>query len=384
MVRKTGAWDDFHYDIQYPTAINKKTTNDVFIKTRSKRGLKGKYISNRSSDHFGWVQYMVDSGFYGKDSVCVATSDIHYEYTNATLEAQESHLWSITQCPYKMVVIHISITFGNDPVSHANLLLVNKSSIPWEVERFEPQGSMPKWIPKKLGLDRDEDIMDLTLENHFHKILDPLNVPFVYKRPSETCPYLGPQARAEFLRLKDGFCQIWTFFYMDARLSNPSATAEQIQQALKKIDRKVLYELIQDFVHFVYENPVTKEYEDFYYSRMTLSKFHNEVLEKYRRLLPPDQVTKLSYLTYMLISKMKTDETRSVIFNILSIVEEALQYGTVSLSFLFTILKKLQNVDLAREDMYLILGDMMKLIRAESKEEASEIAARIHELIPRA
>src|SRR6478609_2222450 len=93
-----------------------------------------------------FVPYMIETHQYGHH-VCFGIPLIYYTVSDdwQRLTEEPAVLWSIVQCPWKTVAFTILIegVVGGRPIGHANLLLVNKHTQPWEIERFEPHGVKP-------------------------------------------------------------------------------------------------------------------------------------------------------------------------------------------------------------------------------------------------
>lgn len=127
---------------------------------------------------------------------------------------------------------------------HANLVIVNKSASTWEIERFDPHGTvdMPHVeVYKKLGEQFDQYI-----ENNIIPIFKKYGKNINYLRPMQVCPVPGIQAKGEEKSDYGGFCQSWSLVYMDHRLSNPQMTGNQILTELLKLPHDSLHSIVQE------------------------------------------------------------------------------------------------------------------------------------------
>jgi hypothetical protein len=314
----------------------------VSYKTKSKtRPHKGKYASNDSEKNIGWLQYMVETGHYG--NTCCSFTPITFDATlkRPKMNVSESHIRKIIHCSRKMVVLELDLIYKNE--AHGNILLVNKNVIPWEIERFEPHGS-DKIVYIISMFDKEwkrlQKVLDSSLEAFFKDAMK--DIPFVYKSPNETCPFLGPQVRGEFLQRKTGLCQIWTFFYLDARIENPHATAEEVLRSLGTLSRNDLYELIQDYLSYVQENPVADRYLSFHKARYLLVEIYDKIMRGVRRNADADaDADLLSFVLFQVIDGTRDAETCDSLYYIFETLNDILFTKEDSLSFVLQTAKEL-------------------------------------------
>lgn len=124
---------------------------------------------------------------------------------------------------------------------HANAILIDRELK--QVERFEPHGSYTHMA---------SDALDKLLDISFSKI------GYTYFRPINFCPKYSVQSIHHMAKnplYKDiGYCTIWSSWYMDTRLLNPSKsrnqTVDMIIDMFKKNDEKFIHETI----HFYWTN----------------------------------------------------------------------------------------------------------------------------------
>ncbi len=127
--------------------------------------------------------------------------------------------------------------YGN----HANMLIYDRKYN--TVERFESHG--------KDGIWYQPELLDRSLSKYFKTEYD-----MEYSSPLDWCPtniQRAQEAELEKGNVKgkvDSFCQAWSFWYADLRLSNPGLTRDQvIDLGIKKLREQpgTLTEYIIDY-----------------------------------------------------------------------------------------------------------------------------------------
>lgn len=109
---------------------------------------------------------------------------------------------------------------------HSNILLYDKET--GILERFEPHGSK-KSLEGEWFQTND---LDNEIKTYFKDIVTE------YLTPKITCPLVGPQIQENLENILPGvgFCTIWSFWYIDLRLSNPEIDRILLQAlAISKI-----------------------------------------------------------------------------------------------------------------------------------------------------
>lgn len=324
-------------------------------RSRSPSRKRGEYSQPDASKNITFSSYMVEIGHYGKDTVCLAASNIGYNVLDKTFRhGMESVYWSIMDCPYTMVVIEITAIFKPKEPTHANLLLINKSKSPWEIERFEPHGMVESsaQYAESDELYTMQERIDTSLKEWFTSVLGSAGIPFVYKRPMDVCPHMGPQTRSERVSDLAGFCQTWTKFYWNVRLDNPQMSGEEILHDLFEIDPEELFEMIQDYVHFVKDITIPKEFIELLTKKKLASIGFELNMEEIRKLTwIPDKVKdEISHALYTIIAKMNDITTFTVYENITYSIQNMIQKDDANLKRAMQIIKALTGKKLQENE----------------------------------
>lgn len=118
--------------------------------------------------------------------------------------------------------------------THANVLLYDKKTN--EMERFEPNGSTP---PYKFNYN--DYMLDYLLRSKLSGLIPNLT----YVSPRGYLPRIGFQYLDAYetdrvhLTDPDGFCAVWTAWYIDQRLSNPDTDRKKlVRKIIKTIKRR--------------------------------------------------------------------------------------------------------------------------------------------------
>ena len=160
----------------------------------------------------------------------------------------------------RFIIIPITVCLTNT-LCHANILIYD--TVKREMERFEPYGSIHEKNP---SLNARFDFFDKL----FQKELKSNNVNITeYFKPLDFCPASGFQLIEEDIENVRkatgdpwGFCQAWSEWYADLRLSNPDSSRDEvIQIAIRKIKQEP-----KGFKNFIrsYANLISRITVDFY------------------------------------------------------------------------------------------------------------------------
>ena len=130
-----------------------------------------------------------------------------------------------------------------NPIGHANYLIYDTHKN--ELERYEPHGKMSPYTTSKI---------DELIESAFVKQYPDIK----YISPLSYCPNVGFQKiEGKDIKIptdKEGFCAIWSLFYADLRLGNPSKTRDEVMVlglALIKNKFDTLTRFITDYSDFL-------------------------------------------------------------------------------------------------------------------------------------
>ena len=140
-----------------------------------------------------------------------------------------------------------------DHISHANVLIYDRKRK--ELERFEPHGGMTdawEWCDNVKDFNNTRMAQRLpnrtcdgeSLDRAIVKHLKPIIGFETYFNNQTYCPNIGPQARQSLKRQgvdPGGFCQYWSIWYIDLRLSNPDTPRKTlVSNAMKNINNVVI------------------------------------------------------------------------------------------------------------------------------------------------
>ena len=129
-----------------------------------------------------------------------------------------------------------------------NNLLIFKIDIR-QIIRFEPHGNATQGSPEHKENIVFDDFCKKFVKN-INKELELNSVgkrPFKYVPPMEICPKMpndlskykkGFQSMENMIQSKDGFCQLWSMFFMECVLRNPDMSVKEIySKAYDKMNR---------------------------------------------------------------------------------------------------------------------------------------------------
>jgi hypothetical protein len=171
--------------------------------------------------------------------------------------------------------IIIPITVCLPGLCHANVLIYD--TVKREMERFEPYGSIAKNPSLNARFDFFDDLFQKKLKSNNINITK-------YFKPLDFCPASGFQLIEEDIEnVKKatgdpwGFCQAWSEWYADLRLSNPDSSRDEVVQiALRKIKQDP-----KGFKNFIrsYASLIARIAADFYkngWNASIIDKYLNE------------------------------------------------------------------------------------------------------------
>lgn len=125
--------------------------------------------------------------------------------------------------------------------AHSNVILIDKELR--QVERFEPHGSRSIM---------DSDNLDRLLEKSFNKI------GYKYFSPNSFCPINSVQSMHGLTRnplYRDtGYCTVWSLWYIDTRLLNPSKTRDETMNMIIEMFKDKGEKFLHETVHFYWTN----------------------------------------------------------------------------------------------------------------------------------
>jgi hypothetical protein len=199
--------------------------------------VKVKYIKHIDNDHSNY-----NSGMF-------------IDFANEIILIKEALYNVLKNCLQNKNVRHtlllVHIIFHEAKVNHTNILIFdNKKKT---VERFEPHG----WEVSQImfGKENDERI-NILLTTYFEEFN------YRYIEPSTFCPTMkaGPQILSVLEnkdKMQKGFCQTWSLWYADFRLTYPDISINDVSTKMTKLykqNKQLLSNFIINFAEFVYNN----------------------------------------------------------------------------------------------------------------------------------
>lgn len=158
----------------------------------------------------------------------------------------------LKKCKNRYLIIPLTLADGNiyeytqlirnDKDNHMNILIfdtLNKT-----VERFDPHG-VTKYGRRSPDFITNEAV-DKYLKDYFYNHVNE----YIYKDVSYTCPYLGPQLKAD---IRQGYCVTWSVMYTFLRLMNPDTPPGTINRMLIKGTTQELKEKLLRFANYYSE-----------------------------------------------------------------------------------------------------------------------------------
>jgi hypothetical protein len=166
-------------------------------------------------------------------------------------ETLKDNLYYCSHENKNMVFINLTlVTTLKDKVmyQHANILIINLLNK--TIERFDPHGGSTfqeiktsKIIPN-LKRTYKQELIDEILRDKFKSILPE----FKYIDLSETCPYLGPQVKADQF---NGLCITWSLMYFLLRVLNPEKKQSEINKHMITGNREFVLDRVLRFQRYV-------------------------------------------------------------------------------------------------------------------------------------
>lgn len=182
-------------------------------------------------------------------------SGIFIDFANEIILIKEALYNVLKNCLQNKNVRHtlllVHIIFQDAKVNHTNILIFDNNKK--TVERFEPHG----WEVSQImfGKENDERI-NILLKTYFQKFN------YRYIEPFTFCPTMkaGPQILSFYEnkdKMQQGFCQTWSLWYADFRLTYPDISINELSEKMTKLyaqNKQLLSNFILQFVEFVYNN----------------------------------------------------------------------------------------------------------------------------------
>ncbi|KAJ3273822.1 hypothetical protein HK104_004218, partial [Borealophlyctis nickersoniae] len=203
------------------------------------------------------------------NKVCAIPYWLYWKVTKKTkhMEIPENFFQDCLNSSERFVFIPLCLLSPESPGGHANALLLDKrgqTTIPGlrgTIERFEPHGARSYEIFK----DYHYDVMDVSLSAYFRNLFD-----LEYISPANYYPYLGPQSLEHYIDA-DGYCAVWSLWYIDMRLTYPDVPRETLIKGMfdklhDKLSQGTLEEYLVNYSKQVYNVMVTEfpQYRDFF------------------------------------------------------------------------------------------------------------------------
>lgn len=183
-----------------------------------------------------------------------------YTYWNLVIYERINEI--IKNCKNRYLIIPLVLAGGNmheffkiyksDKVNHMNVLIfdtVNKT-----IERFDPHGvtryaEIPpgRITPEPMIPD---DAINRRVDKYLRDYFELHVKDYLYKDVSYTCPYLGPQLKAD---VRGGYCVTWSLMYTLLRLLNPDTPPGTINRMLIKGTSRELKLKLQRFAKYYAE-----------------------------------------------------------------------------------------------------------------------------------
>lgn len=171
---------------------------------------------------------------------------------------------------------------GRSDGLHQNMLIYDRDHD--TLENFEPHGQ---------SMDFDRDLFDTEIENYFVGN----GLVSKYYSSNMICPRFGPQSRQDYERKlydmhggisHEGFCFMWSIWYIDLRLTFPDVPREVIQRdALTHLDDMGYNYFITNYTKFVfnYIRIIKEKYEDLLLNYRTIYGRNRGSLMLYKHIL---------------------------------------------------------------------------------------------------
>ena len=197
-------------------------------------------------------------------------TDIFYKYSKLTINKEFINIFKI--CNKRFIIFPVSFFSSIGRGGHANMLIYDNKTK--ELERFDPHGKMTNFDYTVMYSDFDKEIQK-EFKNNGIEISN-------YYTPLDFCPSISFQKLEKddkkIIGDPGGFCQAWSSWYVDLRLSNPDLPRDDVVQiAIRKIkqDPKGFKSFIRSYASFLSEMG-----EDF-----KNSNFDTSIFDKYKEKL---------------------------------------------------------------------------------------------------
>ena len=218
-----------------------------------------------------WPDFILDYYFeedgIGNKNLPGASDELYPPFYDPekTKLSEFSEAWNnlCTGSNKRFIFIFLALRSGSRKnfMPHANVLIYDRKRN--ELEHFEPHGgfaTMQPWCDVAKEVDNQDfdqlkkvenDPCDATsLDRAIVKHLKPIIGFETYIPARSYCPYIGFQSKQALLKIgvdPGGFCQYWSIYYIDLRLSNPDIPREElVRDAMNKIEA-----MTTDFGQFI-------------------------------------------------------------------------------------------------------------------------------------
>lgn len=172
-----------------------------------------------------------------------------------------------------MIVIPLSYKLEHG--SHANFLLFKRES--HTIEHFEPYGYYKDENEEHSYL---HDLVINNIEFFVKQINKVISEPIAYIHIEESCPEIGIQYYEEDEPVVkgenegNGYCAIWSMFFTELSLANPSLNFKQLSDLIYRAIPKENYliDITRGYVYFVYEK-MGKYFEQYFPSSISFQRY---------------------------------------------------------------------------------------------------------------
>ena len=174
-------------------------------------------------------------------------------------------------------MIIIPLRYDTSPTSgHANFLLFKRE--PNIIERFEPYGQQII----------EHSFIDYSIKYLVNEINKLISRPIRYTLIEESCHQIGIQHREERIEAQPkeikeggGYCAIWSMFFTELSLANPSLNLKQLTDIIYSINTPGLYmrDIARGYVYFFYEK-MSKYFSQYLSPIMTFQKYIKNINPK--------------------------------------------------------------------------------------------------------